>query len=484
MPNHAPARAAAAGLGPPALRGALFVAVPWTALFLPQPWSLVGVALVSLVTAALLVRDPEADRGVVLAIAAFTVCDLSPLSVSGSVVRLYQLSAVLVLVVVLRRWKGLLAGLQSLDRLGLSVVGVLLALTVLTPLSLLWTISAKDTLVSTVGQVSATGVFLLMAAAVTSGLVRARDVLTVVWAMATAGSLWACTQWLLTVVTTWELADAGGSGVAWPRPEGLMTEAVWAALVAATGLALAFVVRREHPRLALASMAVHLGTIALVSSRAVLLGIAVGCVAAGAIAWRRHATPLRLVGLGATGLVGVLVLAFAAPSVLARFDPRLIIGGKSGADGGSAQSRAMVYDLVADELPPRLPLGGGAGSLNKLVTDPEVRDRYANGGQLNSGRGSTNFFVGYTFDFGYLGALLSVALVILVGALGVSAARRDRGLSAFLAALFLVDFQFNNGFRFGFVHALLGVLVAVAAGQVVQPTAAATSRTARSSGPP
>jgi hypothetical protein len=135
-------------------------------------------------------------------------------------------------------------------------------------------------------------------------------------------------------------------------------------------------------------------------------------------------------------------------------------------------------------LPGRLPLGGGAGSLNKLTTDPEVMDRYADGGQLNSGRGSTNFFVGNTFDFGYLGALLSVTLVVLVGVLVVRTARRDKGLAAFLAALFLVDFQFNNGFRFGFVHALLGVLVAVATGQVVRPTGAATSRTARSSSPP
>lgn len=445
----------------PTFRGALLVAVPWTALVAPAPWSVVLVILVSLAAAALLARDPDADRGVLLTVASFTVCDLSPLSVEGSVVRLYQLSAVLALVVVIRRREQLVAGLRSLERLSLAVVGVVLALTVLTPLSLLWTISPKDTLVSTVGQLSATAVLVLMSATVSSGLVRARDALSAVWAMATASSLWACTQWLVTVVTPWEMAEAGGSGVAWPRPEGLMTEAVWAALVAATGLALAFVVRREHRRLAEASMVIHVAALVLVSSRAVLLGMVVGAVACAFVAWRRHVTPLRVVLVVATGLAVVLVLAVAAPAVLARFDPRLIIGGQSGGDGGSAQSRAGVYRLVWDELPSRLPLGGGAGSLNKLTTEPEVRERYMDGGQLNAGRGSTNFFVGYAFDFGYLGALLSVALVLLVGAVAIKTARLDRGLSVFLATLFLVDFQFNNGLRFGFVHVLLGVLVGV-----------------------
>jgi len=443
------------------VRGGLLVSVPWTALFLPEPWSVPLLGLLSLVAGVLLVRDPEADRGVLLTVVAFTVCDLSPLSFDGSVVRLYQLSALLVLVVVMRRWRGLVRSVRGLPRLPMAVIGVIVTLTVLTPLSLLWTISPKDTLVATVGQLSATGVLLVVTGSLSSGLIRAKEVLAALWTMASASSLWAVVQFVATILTPWDLADAGGSGVTWPRPEGLMTESVWAALVAATGLALTFVVRRDLPRLAAASAAVHIATVALVGSRAVLLGMAVATVVCGAIAWRRYATPRRLLAVATAAVVGVLVLALAAPAVLARFDPRLIVGGESGGDGGSAQSRAVVYRLVADELPPRLPLGGGAGSLNRLTTDPEIRERYIDGGQLNSGRGSTNFFLGYTFDFGYLGALLSVALVVLVGVAAVRNARRDHGLTAFLATLFLVDFQFNNGFRFGFVNVLLGVLIAM-----------------------
>jgi len=455
---------------PPAVRGALFVSTPWTALLLPPPWSVVLVVLISVVVGAFLVRDPQADRGVLLTVAAFTACDVSPLSVSGSVVRLYQLSGLLVLVVVFRRRAEIGRGLRELGRLPAAVVGVVVGLTVLTPLSLLWTISPRDTLVSTVGQLSATGLLVLFAAAVSSGLLRARDVLGAVWAMASLNSLVACAQFVLTMLTPWQLAGAGGSGVPWPRPEGLMTEAVWAALVAATGLALAFVVRHEHRRLSAGSMVLHITTIGLVSSRAVLLGIVGGALVCMFVVWRRRVSPLRLATVAAASLVAVLVLAVAAPSFLARFDPRLVLGLRSGSDGGSAASRAAVYELVADELPPRLPLGGGAGSLNKLTTDPEIREQYIGGGDLNAGRGSTNFFLGYVFDFGYLGAALSVTLVILVGVLAVAVARVDQGLSAFLATLYLVDFQFNNGFRFGFVHVLLGVLIGVASMTRLEPS--------------
>jgi hypothetical protein len=437
----------------------MFVIAPWASLIFPEPWSLVLVAVVSVAAGVLLLRDPDADRGVLLTVAAFTVCDLSPLSVEGSVVRLYQLSVVLALVVVLRRRPEILRGLRGMARLPMSVLTIIVALTVLTPMSLLWTISPRDTLVSTVGQLSATALFLVFAATVSAGLLQVREVLTAVWAMASLSSLLACTQFLVTVTTPWELAASGGSGVTWPRPEGLMTEAVWAALVATTGLALAFVVCRQHPRLGSLSLVPHIATLVLVSSRAVILGTAVGALVCTVLVWRRHATPLRLVAVTGMVLMGVLALAVASPALLARFDPRLVLGGQSGADGGSAQSRSAVYRLVADELPARLPLGAGAGSLNKLTTDPAVRARYIGGGDLNAGRGSTNFFLGNTFDFGYLGAVLSVALVVVVGALTIRTARRDHGLSVFLATLYLVDFQFNNGFRFGFVHVLLGVLV-------------------------
>ena len=455
---RAPSSSCAPGRLPPAVRGALLVTGPWAALFLPQPWSVLALCLLSLAASGLLFRDPAADRSVLITVAGFTICDLSPLSVDGSVVRLYQFSAVLVAVVLLRRRTEFVRGLRELNRMPLAVVGIIVGLTLITPLSLLWSISPKDTLVATVGQLSATGLLVLFAAAVRSGFLQSRQVLAALWAMASLGSLWACVQFTLTVLTPLELASSGGSGVPWPRPAGFMTEAVWAALVAATGFALAFVVRQDHPRLAAVSMTLHIATLGLVGSRAALLGIAAGLLVCGLFVWRRHATPLRLIVAAATVLVAGLVLAVAAPGVLARFDPRLVIGGQSGADGGSAQSRAVVYQLVADELPSHLPLGAGAGSLNKLTTDPAVRDRYIDGGQLNSGRGSTNFFLGYTFDFGYLGAVLAVTLTVLIGVLALKAATIHAGLSAFLATMYLVDFQFNNGFRFGFVHVLLGVL--------------------------
>ena len=96
--------------------------------------------------------------------------------------------------------------------------------------------------------------------------------------------------------------------------------------------------------------------------RAVLLGIAIGGLAAGVMAGGDMSTPLRIVGSARILLVGILVLAFAAPDIARSLRPTTRIGIQSGADGGSAASRAAVYGLVADELPSRLPLGGGAGS--------------------------------------------------------------------------------------------------------------------------
>ena len=52
---------------------------------------------------------------------------------------------------------------------------------------------------------------------------------------------------------------------------------------------------------------------------------------------------------------------------------------------------------------------------------------------------------------------------MLVGALWLSLRQGRTWPPGYLATLFLVDFQFNNGFRFGFVHALLGVLIGAAA---------------------
>lgn len=451
------------------IRGLAYVAVPWVALLLPGRVGLVALILLTVAAAALLWRDADVDPVVLGVVAAFTVCDLSPLSYDGSVVRLYQLSVLQVLVVVARHRSEFWRALRVLRGVPLAALALVMVLTLATPLSLLWTISVHQTLVSTVGQVSATGLLVLFAAAVAAGMLKPYSPLTALWVMATASSVAAVSQFLVTVLTPFDLAEAGGSGVPWPRPSGLMTEAVWAALVAATGAALALVVWRMHPRAAMASMVVHAAALTLVLSRAVLLGVGVGGIVALAVAGRRYLNLRRATAAGLAATLCVALLGVFAPAVLQRFDPRVVLGIQSNADGGSAASRAAVYRLVANELPHHLPLGAGAGSLNELTSDPAVRAEYIDGGELNSGRGSTNFFLGYTFDFGPAGSAVALALVLVVLALGLRLAPRDGGLSVFLALLYVVDFQFNNGFRFGFVHLLLGVAIGTAGGTSSRP---------------
>lgn len=445
----------------PLWRAAAYVSLPWLGLLWAPPTAVFAVAAASVVAAVFVARDLECHRDVLRVIAGLTVCDVSPLSVDGSVVRLYQLAAPVLLAVVLRRWRPVVAGLRDLSPAASLLLLVLLVVTLVTAASGLWTISPEDTLISTVGQLSATGLLVVYAGAVRAGLLRAVDVLEALWAVATVGSGVALVQFAVTLTTPVDWAMAGGSGVPWPRPTGLMTEGVWAALVAAVGLALSAYVRRASPRQGTAGLAVNGLVIALVASRAVLLGLLVAAIACAVVAWR-HRVTVRVAVVSTVGFAVVVAgVAALAPQFAARFDPRLVLGLQSSADGGSANSRAAVYDLAGDELPALLPLGGGAGSLNKLTTDGDFRDRYIGGGELNSGRGSTNFYLGFIFDFGYLGGVLALALTGLVGLLALRATRWDGGLSVFLATLLLVDFQFNNGFRFGFVHVLLGLLLAI-----------------------
>ena len=441
------------------VRPTAYLGIPWLGWVLPAPLDVVAVVVLSLASAVALACRPQDDARVLLLVAAFTVCDLSPLSYEGSVVRLYQLAGLQVLVVVLRRWRELWKGLADARGLARGLLYVMAAVTIVTPLSLLWSIAPGQTVVSAVGQVSASGLLFLYCAAVLSRLLSARDVVVAVWAMATVGSTYGLVQFVVSVLTPVDLAESGGSGVPWPRPEGLMTEAVWGALVAATGAVLAFVVRRTYPRVATASLAVHVIMIALVLSRAVILGAAIGAAVLLVTSGRRHLTPGRLTAAAAMLLLTVGVTAVVAPALLQRFDPRQVVGGQ-GSDGGSAASRGAVFDLVADELPKHLPLGAGAGTLNELTSDPEVRDRYIDGGELNTGRGSTNFFIGYTFDFGPFGTLLAIALVVVTLLIATRLLTVDHGVALYLAVVYIIDFQFNNGFRFGFVHLLLGVAAA------------------------
>lgn len=443
------------------LRAAAYLAVPWAAWALPGPADVFTFALTSVLAAAVLSRHPQDDAPVLLLVAAFTVCDLSPLSYEGSVVRLYQLAFLQVLVVTVRRRRELWSGLMSARGASRWLLAVMAVITVVTPVSLLWSIAPRQTVVSSVGQFSASGLLFVFCAAVLSGLLSARSCAAAVWAMATVSSVWGVVQFLVTLLTPLELVRSGGSGVPWPRPEGLMTESVWAALVAATGLGLAAVVYRSHRRLALWSLPFHVVTLALVLSRAVILGLAVGALVAVAVSGRRYLTTGRVAAATVAVLAVVGAAWVIAPAQLERFDPRLVLG-MQGSDGGSAASRGAVYELVADELPKHLPLGAGAGSLNELTSDPGIRDRYIDGGELNSGRGSTNFFVGYTFDFGPAGAVLALALVALAFVVAFRVASLDHGVSLFLTSVYVVDFQFNNGFRFGFVHLLLGVAVGTA----------------------
>ena len=96
----------------------------------------------------------------------------------------------------------------------------------------------------------------------------------------------------------------------------------------------------------------------------------------------------------------------------------------------------------------------------ELSMRDDIRQEYIYGGELNAGKGNANLFLTVLFDTGIIG--LAIFLLILGRITWMILSVYDKSnfipLGFLAASLFiLVDFNFNNGFRMGFVwfHAAL-----------------------------
>ncbi|WP_027955581.1 O-antigen ligase family protein [Halobacillus kuroshimensis] len=132
-------------------------------------------------------------------------------------------------------------------------------------------------------------------------------------------------------------------------------------------------------------------------------------------------------------------------------------------DSGAADSRVASIQMMIDHINIHPIVGNGSGGMAELSQMQEMRDKYIYGGELNEGKGNANIFLTVLFDTGIIG--LAIFLVIigrLIQMIHEMYSKQDFIPLGFAASsiVILVDFNFNNGFRMGFVWFHLAMIAA------------------------
>lgn len=408
-----------------------------------------GVAVLGALTvviAAMLAARPAALTKLSYLTFALMFLDVSPIMVSGSMLRIYQpLSLVLIGALFLPHLPG------APPRRG-PLLAWLVAFTGLVLASNAWTISAHDTLVLSFGQPYLLYLFVLVGGLLARKLITVQGVLNALWVGASVCGAVAVAQFFGGLAgISWGLQYV--TGVPWGRPSGLMLEPDWMALAAAMGMVIAVVARRPGSYLYRTTMALFVFVLAVTLVRAVIIALAVLFLCALVM---RHQGALRRQLYWIVPVTGTAVIFLLAlwPQALARLSPSVLMG--NNVDNGAYSSRLGVVQLIQDRGPDRPWLGHGAGSLAYESALPANMIRYAGGGDLNAGRGSANLLLTSFWDLGWTGVLL-MAAVVLTWLWCAYRVRAQHPALLALAVMLLVDFQANNGIRFGFVWVLMAV---------------------------
>lgn len=426
------------------------------AVVAPPLVTVAAIGFVLLVVAAIVVAgNPATLRRLSYLAIGLMFVDLSPITVGGSAVRLYQPITLVLIGALLLPGKG-----RPLKRGPL--LGWLILFTALVAASYAWTISPSDTLAVAVGQSYLVYLVVLLGGLLGRGVITVPGMLTALWAGAVASSTVAMLQFMGGLAgSAWGLQYV--VGVPWGRPQGLMREPDWTALAAAVGLVIAVTLRRGA-RWYRTSMLLFVATLGVTVVRAVILAVAVMFLLS-VLQRHQHGLRQQLWWLVPVGGTATLLVSVYWPDALSRLHLSSLLPG-SGGDGGSLDSRLGVVSLIQDRGPDTPWLGHGAGSLAYESALPENAMLYAGGGELNAGRGSTNLFLTSFWDLGWIGVVV-MAGVVLAWLLCAWRVRAQYPALLALAVLLLVDFQANNGLRFGFVWALMAATAWAAANRSV-----------------
>ncbi|EWH09413.1 hypothetical protein DS2_12794 [Catenovulum agarivorans DS-2] len=241
-----------------------------------------------------------------------------------------------------------------------------------------------------------------------------------------------------------------------PRAESFFSETDWHAMFVGYCLLAAYFIPPHSRFYAHKKYILWTLAIALITSfgRTAILGVIVAFVLYKISLQSFQQNLSQLIRFCVVGIpIIFLALLLAPESVITRFDifsnlenPEL--------DAGAINSRLFAINMTLDFIQQNPFSGNGAGSLNYLAYNEEIRQKYAYGGGINSGRGGTNIFLTALFDAGIFGLLVLMLLLWKLIFTSYWYARFGQAeISYFLKFIFLgniyflVECQANNMIR-------------------------------------
>lgn len=130
-------------------------------------------------------------------------------------------------------------------------------------------------------------------------------------------------------------------------------------------------------------------------------------------------------------------------------------------DSGAFNSRVYSLRIMGDYIKLHPIVGNGVGSMNKISKDKQILKSYGIEGQINNGRGNANIYITNMFDTGIIGTIFLVLFNIIYIKdmiylyLKTKKVEFLRYVFCFIGAL--IVFQMNNGIRFGFIWILMAI---------------------------
>ncbi|PSR33402.1 MAG: hypothetical protein C7B46_10115 [Sulfobacillus benefaciens] len=411
-------------------------------------------ALIAGVVAALLIWQVSEMQSIIVLVLGLIFIDRSPIVVHQSYVRLYQVFSI----PIIARW----AMLRIVHRERILIPkGVGWALVWLLSFVMAYPIlvSRTEFFVEFLGM----AYLLLLEVVVCDTIARYQCWSEALWATTVSGLIVVVSglvQYPLLLTHILHTTTYGG----FVRPYGLMREPDWYGV--ASGITLLLVIHhrdrfssRWYWAFLLGSLIGVLASLARASWLSLGIAMAVLAIVPGPdqkVA-RQYIKYGIVVSFAFAVLLAVVDFQFVL-AVIARFSP-ISIGIEAQAhilaqqawDSRLASIRLMLYLI---RLHPWI--GNGAGIMGKLSSLPSIQSMFAYGGQLNTGRATTNVFLAQLASVGIIGSIPFVVWIFQGLIRGFKSSWYGPIIGAILLLCF-VDFQFNSGTGYGFFWVFMGM---------------------------
>lgn len=253
-----------------------------------------------------------------------------------------------------------------------------------------------------------------------------------------------------------------------PRPSSFAHEPDWYGLFCAYGGIWFFVwyLRKDNrffsQRFVLFGLAACFLGVFISMARASMVSLAVAILFLYIVT--RDKKIIKLIAMTILAFVLLMASLFVVnPSIAENIMERLNPSTSTATDSGATDSRMASIQLMLDYIPLHPYVGNGSGGMAMLTQSEELRAKYIYGGEMNEGKGNANIFLTFMFDTGMIGTFIFILILMRIVHLhkAVFSRRDDVALGLACASiLLLVDFNFNNGFRMGFVWFHLALVAA------------------------